>query len=426
MDNGGFPYGTGETSESCVWAIVACTEWGINPDTDPRFIKNGNSAIDNLLTYYVAEEAMFEHGRGAGTNAMATDQACYGLVAYDRLCKGDRALFDYSDVVFEGTEREEMTATLSLPAQINPGDSFKGIVSINKWDNSAGYKLLDFLMNIPQGITVTDVKASNRLIGGEVSWYVEPETAKLRVVYFDVNNNSDLEISQGEFPAELFTVTFCGEKVVGGTQIRMGIAGMSLKLSSDSEDEDSMIVVNTETAKTVVSVVEGISFSAKCLYVGDDVDLIPSTKKAVAVTVTALAKGTKLTYDDGQHRIDFQYSPQITEKTGVSTYVALVEEEIPMEDFVEEKNYTFPAGSGDGITFGDANHDGVVNAQDALAAVDAWLRKGEEPTDSEILALNVNGDSRINTYDALGIVEAFVNNTEYIVVNKGATVASNP
>ena len=104
LDNGGFPYGKGETSESCAWAIVALTTWGINPDTDPLFIKNGYSPIDNLLTYYLEEEAMFEHGRGAGANAMATDQATYALVAYDRFVNGKNALFDYSDVVFDNTD----------------------------------------------------------------------------------------------------------------------------------------------------------------------------------------------------------------------------------------------------------------------------------------------------------------------------------
>ena len=39
--------------------------------------------------------------------------------------------------------------------------------------------------------------------------------------------------------------------------------------------------------------------------------------------------------------------------------------------------------------------------------------------------MNVNGDSRINTYDALGIVEAFVNKTDYIVVTKAATITEN-
>jgi hypothetical protein len=61
LENGGFPYGESETSESCVWAIVALTTWNINPDTDPRFIKNGNSAVDNLLGYYLENEQMFAH-----------------------------------------------------------------------------------------------------------------------------------------------------------------------------------------------------------------------------------------------------------------------------------------------------------------------------------------------------------------------------
>lgn len=100
LSTGGFPYGNGETSESCAWAIVALTMWGIDPDTDERFIKDGISALDNLLTYYVVDEAMFEHGKGAGSNAMATDQACYALVAYDRFIKGETALYDYSDVTF--------------------------------------------------------------------------------------------------------------------------------------------------------------------------------------------------------------------------------------------------------------------------------------------------------------------------------------
>lgn len=136
LDNGGFPYGKGETSESCVWAIVAATTWGINPDTDPRFIKNGKSAIDNLLTYYLEDKAMFEHGRGAGANAMATDQATYGLVAYDRLISGKKALYDYSDVT---TEEETVvagkpTATLGLPAQITDdiGKTFNAVITLDQ------------------------------------------------------------------------------------------------------------------------------------------------------------------------------------------------------------------------------------------------------------------------------------------------------
>lgn len=97
LQTGGFPYGQGETSESCAWAIVALTAWGINPDTDSRFIKDGKSAVDNLLSYYVEEDKMFAH-QGTESNAMGTDQACYALIAYDRFLKGKSALYDCSDV----------------------------------------------------------------------------------------------------------------------------------------------------------------------------------------------------------------------------------------------------------------------------------------------------------------------------------------
>ena len=425
LDNGGFPYGKGETSESCVWAIVACTTWGINPDTDSRFIKNGYSAIDNLLTYYLEDQAMFEHGRGAGANAMATDQATYGLVAYDRLVKGKTALYDYSDVAQVPAETNEITATLGLPTEINPGSEFNGVISINKWDNEAGYKLIDFIINVPSGVTVTDVKANNRLTGGEVVWNLEDETGKLRVVYFDANENKTLAITGEEFPAELFTVSFKAESVSAGSKLDIALSGMSLKLTSDSENEASMQIVNTDKAKDTVNVVAGISFSAKCLYTGDDVDLIPSSKKAVAVAVTGINGGTKLTYQDGTNTIEFKYSAEISTKTGIATYVAMVDATIPMENFVSKTYMKIPGGTASNITFGDTNGDGVVNAQDALNTANTWLRKGDAPTDDQILAMNVNGDSRINTFDALGIVEAFVNKSDYIVVTKAATITEN-
>ena len=96
-----------------------------------------------------------------------------------------------------------------------------------------------------------------------------------------------------------------------------------------------------------------------------------------------------------------------------------------MTQFVNKANFTFTEETAATITFGDSNGDGVINAQDALAAVDTWLRKTDAPTDDEILALNVNSDSRINTFDALGIVEAFVDDSEYLIVTKAASLTTN-
>ena len=181
-----------------------------------------------------------------------------------------------------------------------------------------------------------------------------------------------------------------------------------------------MTVVDTEEASGNVKVVKGISFSAKKLYEGDGIDLISADKMAVAVAVTGLdqeAAAPTVTFLKGETEIALIYSSEMHEKTGVHTYVALVDSSMAMDEFVKKTNYVVTEDPSAAITFGDTTGDNRINTEDALAAVDAWLRKGDAPVGSDILVLNVNGDSRINTFDALGIVESFVNdNSEFAVV----------
>ena len=302
------------------------------------------------------------------------------------------------------------------------GAAFNATVSLTNWDNEAGYKLIDLIVPVPEGLRVTGVAPGSRLSGGELSYNLEADTDKLRIVYFDANENSNLTISGTEYPAEVLTIGFALENAAAGSTLPIAISGMSIKLFSDSGDENAMIIVDTANASGSVEVVQGISFSAVTLYTGDDVDLIPSTKKAVAVSVTGTSTGAKIQYNDGTNEIAFLLSEEMTRKIGVNTYVALADASIEMPAFVNAGNYNIPGSGSDRIDFGDINGDGAINAQDALAAVDFWLRKGEEPTDLQILTSNVNGDSRINTFDALGIVEWFVNGTDHGVVTKAATL----
>lgn len=431
-DNGTFASGGSECAESCAWVIVATTTWGINPDTDSRFIKNEKSVVDGLLAHYLADSAQFQHTIGAGANGMATDQSCYALAAYDRFINGETALFDFSDVAFDEAapaDPNAITATLSIPANIENkiGTTFNAIISVDKWNNEGGYKLVDFVMTIPEALTVTAVTAGERLEGGEVSFHVDSE-GLLRCVYFDANENSDLTITGEEFPAEVFTVSFELKQSIAG-DLPIAISGMSIKRSSDSTADDSMIKVEISTGDGSGGVVKpetGISFSAMELYTGDGVDLIPENKKAVAVAVTGVDKYSTLVYNDGSNTIQLYYSNEITTKTGVPTFVALVSTEIATTNFVNKDYYTINGTGVDvwSIAFGNVCSDDVINAQDALAVVDAWLRKGEEPTDDMILRMNVNGDSRINTFDALGIVEHFVNGSEFRVITNAAITAS--
>ena len=445
-DNGTYTSGGSECAESCAWVIVAATTWGINPDTDSRFIKNGNSVVDGLLAHYLEDEAQFQHIIGAGSNAMATDQSCYALVAYDRFMNSKAALFDYSDVEFEKAVVEgEPKASLTLPEDVanDVGTTFTATISIDQWNNDAEYKLIDFMMSFPFGITVEKVTVGERLNGGEISYGTEElkdESGEvsgylLRATYFDANAHSDLTVSAkastdgNNTAVELFTVTFkMAEALDAGEKLNISLEGMSLKKTSDSSDENAMTVVDLKNNEGTVEVVNGLSYEAMELYVGDDVDLIPSDIKAVAVMVTGIkdGKAPELIFDEEICDIELLYSEELTAKLQKATYVALVESTIAMTVFTEKENYTLnEKEDAKTITFGDANNDGVINAQDALAAVDAWLRKSAALEDKQILALNVNGDSRINTFDALGIVECFVEGSTYGVVTKVTTAAAN-
>lgn len=427
-EKGGYSSWGTENSESIAQVITACAAWGINPDTDSRFVKNGNSAVDAILTFYDSSAKAFKHVADGSADAMATDQACYALIAYDRFLNGKTALYDMSDVTFETSETPEtpddtIRALLGLPAKVEAAEdaAFNATVSLTNWNNEAGYKLIDLIVTVPEGLRVTGVTPGSRLSGGELSYNLEADTGKLRIVYFDANENSNLTISGTEYPSEVLTIGFALENVAAGSTLPIAISGMSIKLFSDSSDENAIIIVDTADASGSVEVVQGISFSAVTLYTGDDVDLIPSTKKAVAVSVTGIPRKSKIQYNDGTNEISFLMDLDMSRKIGVNTYVALVDASIEMSAFVDAGNYTISDGM-DMIIFGDINYDGEINAQDALAAVNFWLRKGEEPTDLQILTSNVNGDSRINTFDSLGIVESFVNGADYGVVTKAATL----
>ena len=97
-DSGGYASWGTVNSESCAQVIVACTALGINPHTDPRFVKNGKSVVDALLTFYVSEDPGFKHIADSGKNGMATDQAAYALVSYVRFLDSKTSLYDMSDV----------------------------------------------------------------------------------------------------------------------------------------------------------------------------------------------------------------------------------------------------------------------------------------------------------------------------------------
>ena len=103
QEDGGFGSWGTANSESAAQVIVALTALGINPNTDPRFVKNGRSVVDALCDYYV-EGGGFRHLPGGDRDGMATEQGYYALTAYYRFLNGQSSLYDMSDVIIEVPE----------------------------------------------------------------------------------------------------------------------------------------------------------------------------------------------------------------------------------------------------------------------------------------------------------------------------------
>ncbi len=90
-------------TESTAQVLTALTSMGIDPLADTRFIKNGHTALDGLLTYRLADGS-FTHSytddpeNGAAVagnyNYLATDQAAYALVSLWRQQRGLNTLYD--------------------------------------------------------------------------------------------------------------------------------------------------------------------------------------------------------------------------------------------------------------------------------------------------------------------------------------------
>lgn len=165
--NGGF----GNTSEANVQVIVALSALGIDPKSDSRFVKSGGDPVTALLNYAVGNGGFKHLMTQTGSNAMATDQAGYALVAYTRMLDGQKRLYDMTDVelVEAGTvevpiepEVSGTTATAkpSLDAALETAKTEnKGIISVTVSEKKA-----DKVAVILNSITANAIAEANKTL----------------------------------------------------------------------------------------------------------------------------------------------------------------------------------------------------------------------------------------------------------------------
>lgn len=89
--DGGFVSWGASSAESTAQAILALCTLGVDLQ-DSRFVKDGHSLLDNLMTFQLANGG-FCHTADGGYNAMTTEQALRALVAVQRAEASDTALY---------------------------------------------------------------------------------------------------------------------------------------------------------------------------------------------------------------------------------------------------------------------------------------------------------------------------------------------
>ncbi|MDR0916600.1 MAG: dockerin type I domain-containing protein [Oscillospiraceae bacterium] len=205
-DGGYASWGT-VNAESIAQTILALTAVGIDPVADPRFIKvdaNGisNNPISALLTFAVAGGG-FSHTLGSGqteaggaiagaVNNMATDQATYALVAYDRFLDEKTALYDMADAFATTTRITAGTAAATI------GTDATATVEVSIADN-AGFRAFSLVIGYDTtALELTGVSWDSALPSGPQS-----TAGALPIVQYT-------KLSKGNFTGNgrLFTLTF--------------------------------------------------------------------------------------------------------------------------------------------------------------------------------------------------------------------------
>ncbi|MDL2274165.1 S-layer homology domain-containing protein [Oscillospiraceae bacterium OttesenSCG-928-G22] len=131
-DRGGF--GAAEQdAETIAQVLLALGELGVDA-ADPRFVKNGTTLFDALLSLRLQDGGFRHTGDGKGNNQMATEQALLALCSLVRADSGKSSVYRMDDVtpvnnpdLVPGAGLPGAHADVSAPPVSSPGKTFTDI-----------------------------------------------------------------------------------------------------------------------------------------------------------------------------------------------------------------------------------------------------------------------------------------------------------
>ena len=99
-ETGAFDDGYGANSNSLAMVAIGLARAGVNPHADARFIKNGHSVMDALLSFALADNSGFGYTDNKTINAGATEQSFRALIAAEQVMKTGKAfnVYDFSKI----------------------------------------------------------------------------------------------------------------------------------------------------------------------------------------------------------------------------------------------------------------------------------------------------------------------------------------
>lgn len=320
----------------------------------------------------------------------------------------DKYLYDSMTMV---RNKEGYIAKMSSVNNVEgkKGVEFKVPVALNKFPTDSVIRSSEMVFDLPEDLEVKDVQLNNKTIKAS-NWDHNVSDNKLRIALANLDDEP-IFVNNTDGDKNIVNLTLAlKEDKKKGDSTSISMSQLTLRCE-DNKDID----YDTSKAKSKITFEEkeAVTASARELYLSEEGDVIPKDKKAVAVEFTLTSNTANVKYKD----IDFYYSPEFTEKTGKVTHVALVNKSETIENLSNINNYILTEGnSSKDLIFGDKNNDGI-DAQDALAAVSSWLRK-VDINGKDMITINVSGDGKINTRDAIDIVDNFVSGKEFNILSK--------
>jgi len=331
LENGGFGGTWGENANNAACVIMGLCSMGIDPDTDIRFIKNGNSIVDRLLDFALDDNSGFALNVGdTAVNAYATQQGFPALIAAYQVIKNGEAfnVYDFSSNTLS-PGRATGTGTVTIPSAPS-GDSITVSVTIK---SDTGYWLNNKYVTLSgNGATVYHalIKAlenSGITQSGAENGYVDSMTKGGRTLAeFDDGKNSgwmykvndklpeegltECEINDGDKIVWFYTNDWT---TVPGTTGSFVVVGSSSKTDineKETEDEETEAQEKNEFTETTFADVKKDDWyydSVKYVYEnglmnGTGNGFEPDTEMTRAMLVTVLYRLEKAEPADGKNK----------------------------------------------------------------------------------------------------------------------------